>query len=296
VRKPGFNVAPDLKDTSRIDSELGDIDYLAAGGARVAILSHQGSYREGTARELDDVADYISQALHRPVAYSPDNISDNAFNTAVRQRPGGITVFGNSRRHRGEETNDRALAERFARLGDFVAVGGFSKGHRRHASNVGILDHLPGWPAQSLFDEIAALTPWLGRMPDTRSMAVLGGVKPEKTLLGLTTFAQSYDVVVPGGVVLHHVLHELGYDIGDSMLGDLAAECANATRSALRCATARLHVPSRVIVAHPTANGYAEPTEIPIAAGVRAGRAIVDFCHELGSMPNSGAFENKAVA
>jgi len=120
-----------------------------------------------------------------------------------------VVVFGNTRDHAGEEANDPELAARFALLGDQVAIGGFSKAHRSHASNVGILKHLPGCAAQSLTREITRLAPWAGTHHDTPSVAVLGGTKPEKTLLGLGCLSRTYTLVVPGaanfcfGIVQH---------------------------------------------------------------------------------------------
>lgn len=280
VFSAGFNVADGGADTSRIDAELRDLAYLADHGARVAILSHQGSHRDGTARHLDDIAHRLHEQLQRPVSYCFENASDRAVATAHALAPGEVTLFGNTRHHAGEEANNPGLAARFARLGDYVAVGGFSKAHRRHASNVGILAHRPAWAAESLTREVAFLAPWAGRRPGT-SIAVLGGTKPEKTLLGLRCFARTYDLVVPGGAVLHHLLRHAGYSIGSSVLGDQPERCARAVAEILAVTTARIHLPSRVVVARRDGAGYTDHHEMPVADGVPAGFAIVDFLPSL---------------
>lgn len=273
----GFNIADDMRDTSRIDCEILDIAYLSDRGARVAILSHQGRHRDGSARHLESLARYLKHRLRRPVTYFPENASHAAVAHSRSMAPGDVTLFGNTRHHAGEESNCSTLARNFARLGNFVAIGGFSKAHRRHASNTGILDYRPGWAARSLINEIDKLKSWSGARTDVRTIAVLGGTKPEKTLLGLNCFAQNYDVVVPGGVVLHHMLRHSGYDIGSSSVGERAEECAEALAHAVRDPTARIHLPSRVLIARRGDDGFIGHREIPVSSGVPSGFAIVDF-------------------
>lgn len=276
VYSAGFNTAG-TEDTGRIDTELADLAYLADSGARVAVLSHQGRHRDGSARHLDHVTAYIGRRLTRAVSYVPENATDAAVRRAHSLEPGEIAVFGNTRRHEGEEANDPHLAARFAELGDHVAVGGFSKAHRRHASNVGVLEHLPGWAAHSLLADAERLLPWAGARAGTTSVAMLGGVKPEKTLVGLAHLARTYDVVVPGGVVLHHVLRALGVRIGASPLGEDPDRCAVATAEALKRASARIHIPSRLVIARRDENGHCDSRILDTADGVPDGYAVVDF-------------------
>ncbi|MFE3946728.1 phosphoglycerate kinase [Streptomyces sp. NPDC059118] len=273
----GFNVASGMRDTSRIDTELADIARLADAGARVAVLSHQGRHKEGSAQHLGDIATYLSGRLGRNVVYVPENTTDSAVEYSHALAPGEVALFGNTRHHPGEEANDPALAARFARLGDAVAVGGFSKAHREHASNTGLLKYLPGWATRSLLVELERLSPWSGADPSVPSLAVLGGVKPEKTLIGLRSFSRTYDVVVPAGAVLNHVLGALGHQVGDSELGEQPERCAKATNEILGSAAARIHVPSRVVIARRSGNSFTDPREIRVADGVPPGFAIVDF-------------------
>ncbi|MEV0781317.1 phosphoglycerate kinase [Streptomyces sp. NPDC050428] len=273
----GFNVASGMRDSSRIDTELADITRLANAGARVAVLSHQGRYKDGSAQHLGDVAAYLSGRLGKHVIYVSENTTDTAVDRSRALAPGNVALFGNTRHHPGEETNDPALAARFARLGDAVAVGGFSKAHREHASSTGLLKCLPGWAAHSLLVELERLSPWSGADPSVPSLAVLGGVKPEKTLIGLRSFSHTYDIVVPAGAVLNHVLRAQGYQVGDSELGEQPERCTKATLEILGSAEARIHVPNRVVIARRSGDSFTDPREIRIGEGVPSGFAIVDF-------------------
>ncbi|MFC4035365.1 phosphoglycerate kinase [Streptomyces polygonati] len=271
----GFNTGPDLGDTGRVDAELADLRRLSDAGARVALLSHQGSSRDGTAIELDHVARYLSRRLGRPVGYHPGAVGGSALRAAGLMRAGDIVLFGNTRLLPGEEDGDLALARQLARLGDQVAVGGFSKAHRAHASNCGLLRHLPGHAADSLVREIRFLAPWAGRPPGGFSAAVLGGSKPEKTLIGLRHFSRAYDLVIPGGVVLNTVLRALGHGIGRSALGSRPDACARAAEAVLAAeGGATLHVPGTVLVVRA---GERRAFPVRVTDGVPADCAIVDF-------------------
>lgn len=274
VYSAGFNVGPALTDTGRIDTELDDLRGLAAAGARVALLSHQGSAKDGTARHLDYLAGYLGRRLGREVRYLPECSSRQAQIWAAELRDGEIALFGNVRLEAGEECGDRELAAALARLGDRVAVGGFSKAHRRHASNVGILDFLPGYAASSLLGETELLRPWAAGGGAAGSVAVLGGVKVEKTVVGLESLTRAYDVVIPGGVVLNTLLAVSGYAIGGSELGTEAERCAAVARTVLgRRHRARIHLPRTVLITGPEG----ATRTIGVEEGVPDGWAIVDF-------------------
>ncbi|MCG7206615.1 phosphoglycerate kinase [Streptomyces arenae] len=280
VFSAGFNVPPALSGaaTARIDSEAADLARLSDAGARVALLSHQGSHRDGTAGHLPHVAAYLSRVLERPVRYHPENASPGAVRAARRIRDGEIVLFGNTRLHAGEERGDPELARTFAELGDYVAVGGFSKAHRAHASNTGLLDHLPGWAAGSLAAEVRFLAPWAA---GPGGAAVLGGRKPEKTLVGFAEMVGRLDLVVPAGVVLNTVLRALGHDVGASELGERPEACLRAARAALDApGRTRVHVPTTVFTVPADQVGTEPARPVRIADGVPRGHAVVDFAVE----------------
>lgn len=277
VYSAGFNVSHPLADTSRIDSELDDLVRLSTAGARVAILAHQGSYRAGTARSLDFVGRYMEERLGKPIPYVPDLQAPDALQRVNCLCDGDIALMGNTRLLEGEEAGDPQLASLFARFGDQVAVGGFSKAHREHASNVGILRHLPGFAAQRLVSELQALEPWAGPDDERYSVAILGGLKLEKIEPGFLNFAHSYDLVIPGGAVLNALLAARGYDIGESNIG----ECMEAARSAVELlhgdCRAEIHLPDEVIVAPAHTLDRNAVRTVRVQDGVPEGYAIVDF-------------------
>lgn len=282
IYSAGFNTDQALTSTARIDSELDDITALSRAGARVAVLSHQGSHRDGSAGDLAHIAAYLSRRTGREVGYHPHSADEEAPRIARAMAPGSVVLFGNTRAYSGEERGDPELARAFAPLGDLVAMGGFSKAHRAHASNTGLLELLPGYATRGLVREVDALRPW-ARGPARGAVAVLGGRKPEKVLAGLSGLIHRHEVLVPGGVVLNTLLSVLGHRIGASWLGTSPRRCAAVARAVVAGPhRARLHLPSTVYAAKVDARGEprgpAEAVRLgPGGPGVPDDRAIVDF-------------------
>jgi phosphoglycerate kinase len=271
----GFNVTPPISGSARVECELADLERLAAAGARVMILSHQGSHKDGSARELGFLAEHLQRRLGRSVRYIADPLAADTAAELEQLHPGELALLGNTRLLPGEEAGDPGLARQLAALGERVAVGGFSKAHRTHASNVGLLEFLPAYAAASLVRELSLLAPWAGSDQTRLSVAVLGGTKREKLECGLVSFADSYDLVIPGGAVLNTLLSARGFEIGGSSLGECGALRASARDLLERGSRARIHLPEQVVVARERRIESARI--VPIAAGVPAGHEIVDF-------------------
>jgi phosphoglycerate kinase len=280
IYSAGFNVAPQSRSLGRITAEVEDLAWLADAGARVAVLSHQGGGPQ-SASHLNHVARQLGELLRRPVGYLHTAVGPLARHVAESMRPGEVTLFGNTRHQAGEQRNDPALAARFAALGDAVAVGGFSKAHRSHASNVGILEALPGFAASSLVEEVEKLAPWASPSGRRYAVAVLGGVKPEKAEIGLAHLVDRYDLVVVGGMVLNAVLKALGAPIGRSELGSAPARCVAAARAALsRPRRAELHIAERVVVAPWPGRGGGPVRLVTVGHEIGPDEMIVDFVPE----------------
>src|SRR6185503_17561575 len=92
--------------------------------------------------------------LGRPVHYV-DWEGDEAAVAALR--PGDVAILENTRFFGGEEKNDPAVVERFARLGDFYVNDAFSAAHRAHASTEGLAHRLPAYAGRAMEAELTAL-------------------------------------------------------------------------------------------------------------------------------------------
>ena len=267
-----------LRSTSRIDVEVADARHILKGGGRVLFLAHQGRYKDSDTEDLDYVVPYLREVLGVEVCYFPENATPGAEEFSRQIRPGTAAVMGNTRKHPGEEQNDPSLAQRFSLLGDYAAIGGFGKAHRAHASNVGILSHLPGYITESQLREMECLAPWAGAQEEEFFLAVLGGTKREKITIGLDGFLQTYDGIIPGGIVLNTILKVKGYAIGDSLIEDSGRAFERETKEMLqRENRGTIYLPERVIIAGRNGEQFSDVRLVGIDEGVPEGSMIVDY-------------------
>jgi phosphoglycerate kinase len=276
-----FNVkhkGTDLKNTDRIDVEIADTKYILSQGGVAVFLAHKGRFKDRDTEDLDFVVPHLSDKLGVGVAYFPENNTPTAVQFVQGLRPGTAAIMGNTRKHEGEERNDPHLASQFARLGQYAAIGGFGKAHRAHASNVGIQEFIPSYATESQLKEMVLLAPWAGKNLSTYSVAVLGGVKKEKITTGLVGFAQIYDAIIPGGIVLNTILKVKGYDIGASLIEDSGKTFEREVKEVLVGQYgAKVHIPGKVIVARHKNGQYQDAHTIEVANGVAEGYMIVDY-------------------
>lgn len=247
--------------TDRLDTELSDWEQLIYSGARVAILAHKGRYKDGDTADLDFTVPYLSKALRTQVHYYPENATRDALEFFEKLKPGELAVMGNVRKNEGEEKNDPALAAAYAQLGSHIAVGGFGKAHRLNASNGSILDHRPGYLTDSQVREMSLLAPWSGK-DDAFSVAVIGGIKKEKITVGLAGLAETYDAIIPGGIVLNTLLRVMGYDIGSSVIEDGGKTFEKETKAVLEKHREKICIPREVYVARPLPDGDFENVQL----------------------------------
>ena len=216
VYSAGFNITPSLKALERLDEEVEDLRRLADSGCRVALLSHQGGGPQAGSTELDYLLPALRRRLGDRVRYVPAALALKGAASIGDIPPGDIALVGNTRLWPGETDNGRMAARAFAAFGDYAAIGGFSKFHREHASNCGLLRYVPGVLTTGVTRQMKKLEPWAGKSSSLLSLAVLGGTKPEKLHVGLKGLLPVYDYVLPGGAVLNELLRRAGQQVGAS--------------------------------------------------------------------------------
>lgn len=277
IYSAGFNVSQDLKNTIRIDEEIDDLRRLITADCKVSLISHQGNYLKRTAQHLNFVADYLSRRLGRVVRYVPETISLSAQEIAGSMKNGEIILFGNTRLYPGEEKNCSEFAKELSKLGDRIVIGGFCKSHRKHSSNVGVLDFLPGWASEGLFRQSNQLRTWIADRDYGPSLAVLGGTKREK-IDGLGSMASAYSYIIPGGAVLNTILKHLGMEIGESFHHLEATDTQKHIDAVWRSSLNRkILLPDKLVITPAKALDPRYMLEIPFGNPVPNGFKIVDF-------------------
>ncbi len=238
-------------DTTRIERIVPTLERLLEAGASIVVLSHFGR-PEGKvvpALSLARVAPALAKAIGRPVRFVATDWRDEAaIEAAETMAPGDVVLMENTRFHPGESRNDPALAEKFAKLGDFFVNDAFSAAHRPHASNVGIARLLPSAAGLAMAGEIIALQSSLDN-PEPPVVALVGGAKVSSKLSVLGAIVRKVDALVIGGGMANTFLAAQGRPVGKSLCEHDLACAAREILAAAKHNQCDLVLPEDVVVA-----------------------------------------------
>jgi phosphoglycerate kinase len=235
-----------VTDDTRLRATLPTVTELADKGAIVLVLAHFGRPKvPGPEYSLARLTKAYEAVLGRPIRYVDWEGADEAVATL---RPGDIALLENTRFFGGEEKNDPAVVDRFARLGDLYVNDAFSAAHRAHASTEGIAHRLPAYAGRAMEAELKALQKALGE-PERPVAAVVGGAKVSTKLDVLRHLVAKVDHLIIGGGMANTFLAARGVDVGKSLCEhDLAGTALDILEAAER-ASCTVHLPYDVVVA-----------------------------------------------
>ncbi|MFP4590516.1 MAG: phosphoglycerate kinase [Halobacteriales archaeon] len=245
--------------TPRFEAHRATLEELLEGGARVALLAHQGRPGGDDFEPLAAHADRLCDLLGVEVGYV-DAVCSHAARQAVRDLDDGEIACLENVRFYSEEPMQLAperaaethLVERLARVLDVYVNDAFAVAHRSQPSVVGFPRRLPSVAGRLLVREVEALGD-LAATPTPRA-AVLGGAKVDDSLDVLERFLGDdlADEVYVGGLVGNAFLVAAGADPGPATLADLddrgLEPAVDAARRALERFGERIRVPVDVAV------------------------------------------------
>jgi phosphoglycerate kinase len=219
-----------VTDATRIRAALATIRYLREKGARVILCSHLGRPKGGPDPKysMAPVARELEKHLGVPVTFVPDPGTAEAASTIRHLPRGGVALLENTRFDPGEEKNDPALAQLYARLGDIYVNDAFGSAHRAHATTEGVAHLLK--PAVSGFLMEAELK-YLGealRDPLRPFVAILGGAKVSGKVDLIEALLPKVDRILIGGAMACTFFRAMGLETGNSLVEadrvDMAAD------------------------------------------------------------------------
>jgi phosphoglycerate kinase len=235
-----------VTDDTRFRATLPTVTELADKGAIVLLLAHFGRPKAPTPEySLSLVTRPYEAVLGRPVRYVDWEVAEE--NVAMLQ-PGDVAILENTRFFGGEEKNDPAVVDRFARLGDLYVNDAFSAAHRAHASTEGLAHRLPAYAGRSMEAELKALQKALGE-PDRPVAAVVGGAKVSTKLDVLQNLVTRVDHLIIGGGMANTFLAARGVAVGKSLAEHDLRHTALAILDAADDANCTVHLPYDVVVA-----------------------------------------------
>lgn len=250
-----YNVPLDggeITDDTRIRATLPTLEYLLERDARVVLVSHLGRPK-GTWNEkysLAPVAERLSQLVDAPVQIVDDVVGSRAHEAADSLPPRAILLLENVRFLAGEETNDRALSEALAALGDVYVNDAFGAAHRAHASTSGVAEAMreEGRPAVAGLLMARELRYLEGAIeaPERPFTAILGGAKISGKIDVIDNLLPRVDWLLIGGAMANTFFRALGLETGKSLVEDDRVDMA---RELMRSAQDKLVLPVDCVVA-----------------------------------------------
>ena len=239
-----------VSDETRLRATVETLSELAERGAKVFVLAHFGrpKGKVDLAMSLAPVVPALAKVLGREVGFL-DGCAGQLMAVEASKKPNGsITVLENTRFHAGEETNDAALIEQMAKLGDLYVNDAFSAAHRAHASTEGLAHVLPAFAGRAMQKELEALEKALGA-PEKPVAAVVGGAKVSSKLDVLRHLVARVDHLIIGGGMANTFLAARGVNVGKSLCEHDLTGTAEEILAAAEVANCTVHLPYDVVVA-----------------------------------------------
>lgn len=209
-----------VADDTRIQASLPTIRWLQRWGCRVILLSHLGRPRGRVTPEysLRPVAAALEDELGVPITFIDDPRSDDARAVSRHLKRGEIALVENTRFLDGEETNDPAVAEILASLGDFYVNDAFGAAHRAHASTAGIAALLSPAVAGFLMARELEILGKALTAPGRPFVAIIGGAKISGKIDVLDALLPKVDRILIGGAMACTFFAAMGYGVGHSLV------------------------------------------------------------------------------
>ncbi|MFF2795312.1 phosphoglycerate kinase [Lysinibacillus xylanilyticus] len=240
-----------ITDETRIRAAIPTIEYLVEQGAKVILASHLGRPK-GEVKEdmrLTAVGVRLAELIGKPVTKLDESIGQEVEEAVANMQNGDIILLENVRFHAGEEKNDPALAEQFAKLADVYVNDAFGAAHRAHASTEGIAKHVPAVSGFLMQKELDVLGKALSN-PEHPFTAIIGGAKVKDKIGVIESLLEKVDHLIIGGGLSFTFIKAQGHDIGKSLLEEDKIDLAKSFIEKAKAKGVQLHMPIDAVVAN----------------------------------------------
>lgn len=223
-----------ITDDNRIKESLDTIKYAIDHNAKVILLSHLGRIKEESDKvknDLKPVAKRLSELLNKDILFINATRGELVENTINNMNNGDVVLLQNTRYEdldgKKESKNDPELGKYWASLGDIMINDAFGTSHRAHASNVGIMEHLPSGIGFLVQKELESMLPVINN-PERPFTVILGGAKVSDKIGVIDNLIDKCDYILIGGGMAYTFMKANGLEIGNSLVDlDSLEYCEN---------------------------------------------------------------------
>lgn len=202
----------------RIREHAKSVRELSDMGAKIVLLSHQGSPGDEDFITLKQHALLLAEEVERPVKFVPDVCGEEAKKAIKELKNGEILLLENVRfeedEMKKESVSEAKIVKELSPLADYFILDALSVSHRKQASVVGFEKKIPVLAGRTLMKEIEALNKVTGR---EEVVFIMGGSKVEDSLKIIKKQLGRKNKFLLGGAMANLFLHADGNDIGASM-------------------------------------------------------------------------------
>lgn len=250
-----FNVPLDksfnVTDDNRIRATIPTLKKILDDGGSCVLMSHLGRPKDGPEEKysLKHTIKKTEELLGRPVKFSSDCISEEAFKLSNDLKPGEVLLLENLRFYKEEEKGDESFAKKLSKHGHIYVNDAFGTAHRAHASTTIVAQY---------FDDKCAGLVMAAELANAKKVlenaqkpftAIMGGAKISDKILIIEKMLDRVDHLIIGGGMAYTFFKALGGNIGNSLVEadklDLAKELIQRAKSK----GVELHLPIDSIVA-----------------------------------------------
>jgi len=213
-----------ITDDNRIKESLDTIKYAINHNAKVILLSHLGRIKEESDKvknDLKPVANRLSELLNKDVLFINETRGELVESSINNMSNGDVVLLQNTRYEdlegKKESKNDPELGKYWASLGDIMINDAFGTSHRAHASNVGIMEHLPSGIGFLVQKELESMLPVINN-PERPFTVILGGAKVSDKIGVIDNLIDKCDYILIGGGMAYTFMKAKGLEIGNSLV------------------------------------------------------------------------------
>ena len=221
-----FNVPIDesgkIISNFRIRAALPTIKYCITQGASIVLMSHLGrpNGKSNVNLSLKPIANELESLLNTEIFFSDDCISAQSFEISEDLFPKEIHLLENLRFYNAENTNNLEFAKKLSRHGEVYINDAFGTAHRKHASNVGILDYFDSFGYGFLCEkELKYFEDKLYR-PEKPYTVIMGGAKVVDKIELIESLMEHADNFLIGGAMANPFLKVKGQNVGGAFVDE----------------------------------------------------------------------------